>query len=131
MSASSTAPVQTPLLSNGIYAILKHTAMILLPASAALYVALAPLWHFPNPEAVAGSIAAVNTFLGLLVGISSQKYNNSDAKYDGELFVGHSDGVVQDVQVSLSSKDTEAKLPLMKNATFKVVPRSGDANAVG
>jgi hypothetical protein len=92
MSESSDAP-KKPLLSDGVYSKLKHTASIVLPAVAALYIALAQIWHFPNAEGVAGSIAAVNTFLGGLVALSSRSYNSqSSSKYAGEIRVTMENG---------------------------------------
>lgn len=84
---SESSPTKTPLLSDSAYLALKHTASIVLPAAAALYVGLAQFWHFPKPEEVAGSIALVNTFLGALVALSTKSYNSSDAKYIGKMLV--------------------------------------------
>ena len=76
---------QDHLISNGIYNKLKPVATTVLPAMAALYITLASLWELPNPDKVAASIAAVNAFLGVILGISTKSWNNSDAKYDGDL----------------------------------------------
>ena len=61
-------------MSNKVYDVLKWIAMVLLPASATLYMALAGIWGFPYGEQVVGSIAAVNTFLGVCLGISTAQY---------------------------------------------------------
>jgi hypothetical protein len=39
-----------------------------------LYVALAALWSLPNPEAVAGTVLAVDTFLGTLLHLQSASF---------------------------------------------------------
>jgi len=65
------------MLSNKLYDILKWIAQILLPASATLYFALANIWHLPYPEEIIGTIAAVDAFLGGLLGISTVLYNKS------------------------------------------------------
>lgn len=57
-----------------IYDALKFIAQILLPAVGTLYFALAGIWGFPYPEQVVGTITAVDTFLGVVLGISSAKY---------------------------------------------------------
>ena len=62
-------------MSNKTYDVLKWIAQILLPGLATLYAALAGIWGFPYAEAIVGTIAAVDTFLGVLLGISSAKYN--------------------------------------------------------
>lgn len=62
-------------MSNKLYDILKFVAQIVLPAMATLYLALAGFWKLPNPEAIAGTIIAIDTFLGAILGISSAQYN--------------------------------------------------------
>lgn len=62
-------------MSNKMYDILKWIAMVVLPAIATLYLALAGIWGFPYGEEVVGTIAAINAFLGALLGVSSAKYN--------------------------------------------------------
>ena len=62
-------------MNNKIYDILKYIAQIVLPALGTLYFALAQLWRLPYPEQIVGTITAVDTFLGLLLGVSTSKYN--------------------------------------------------------
>lgn len=62
-------------MSNKVYDILKFIAQILLPALGTLYFALAGIWGFPYAEQVVGTITAVDTFLGVVLGISSANYN--------------------------------------------------------
>ncbi len=64
-------------MSNKVYDILKWVAMIVLPAIATLYMAIANIWGFPYGEEVVGTITAVNTFLGAVLGISAVKYNKT------------------------------------------------------
>lgn len=64
-------------LQNKSYDILKWVALVALPATSALYLTLAALWNLPNPTEVAGTIAAVDTFLGVLLGVSSVKYTGN------------------------------------------------------
>lgn len=61
-------------LSNKNYDALKWIAQILLPATASLYVAVAGIWGFPYAKEVAGTISAVDLFIGALLGISSMNY---------------------------------------------------------
>ena len=63
------------VLNNGVYDVLKWIALYLLPALGTLYFALAGIWNFPYGEEVVGTITAVDTFLGVLLGISSANYN--------------------------------------------------------
>ena len=62
-------------MSNKVYNVLKWIAMVVLPATATLYFALAGIWGFPYGEEIVGTITAVDTFLGVLLGISSAQYH--------------------------------------------------------
>ena len=62
-------------MSNMVYDILKFVAQILLPALATLYFALAKIWGFPYAAEITGTLAAVDAFLGALLGISTANYN--------------------------------------------------------
>lgn len=61
-------------LKNKTYDILKWIALYLLPALGTLYFALSGIWGFPYGEQVVGTITAADTFLGVLLGISSASY---------------------------------------------------------
>lgn len=74
-------------LSNKTYNLLKWLITIVLPAVGALYFALAQVWHFPGSENVNGTINAVVTFVGLLIGYSTQQYNKTAGAPDGDLVV--------------------------------------------
>ena len=62
-------------LSNKAYDVLKWIAMYFLPALGTLYFALSGIWGLPYGEEVVGTVTAVDTFLGVILGISSAKYN--------------------------------------------------------
>jgi hypothetical protein len=62
-------------MSNKVYDILKWIALYVLPAIGTLYFALAGIWGFPFGEEVVGTITAVDTFLGVILGISTAQYN--------------------------------------------------------
>ena len=64
-------------MSNKLYDVLKWVAQILLPAIATLYFALAGIWNLPYGEEIVGTITAIDTFLGVILGISSKTYYNS------------------------------------------------------
>lgn len=65
-------------LSNKAYDILKFIAQIALPAVATLYFSLAGIWGFPYGEEVVGTITAIDTCLGVLLGVSSAKYKKEE-----------------------------------------------------
>ena len=62
-------------MSNKAYDILKWIALFLLPAIGTLYFALAGIWGFPYGEQIVGTITAIDTFLGVVLGISTARYN--------------------------------------------------------
>lgn len=62
-------------LTNKTYDMLKWIAQYLLPAAGTLYFALAGIWGFPYGEQVVGTITAIDTFLGVILGISTMQYN--------------------------------------------------------
>lgn len=65
------------MLSNKTYDVLKWIAMYLLPALGTLYFALAGIWKFPYGEEIVGTITALDTFLGVLLGISTAQYRKN------------------------------------------------------
>ena len=62
-------------MSNMVYDVLKWIAMYLLPALGTLYFALAGIWGLPYGEQIVGTITAIDTFLGVILGISTAQYN--------------------------------------------------------
>ena len=71
--------------SNKLYDVLKWIAMYFLPALGTLYFALSGIWGFPYGEEIVGTITAVDTFIGVLLGISTYNYrkdgeNGSDSE---------------------------------------------------
>lgn len=64
-------------MSNKLYDTLKWIALILLPALGTLYFALGEIWGFPYTEEVLGTITAIETFVGIILQISSARYKKS------------------------------------------------------
>ena len=62
-------------MSNKVYNLLKWIAMLFLPALGTLYFALAGIWGLPYGEQIVGTITAIDTFLGVVLGISTAQYN--------------------------------------------------------
>lgn len=65
-------------LNDKTYNTLKWIAMYLLPAAGTLYFALSGIWGLPYGEQVVGTITAVDTFLGVILGISTAQYNKAN-----------------------------------------------------
>ena len=64
-------------MSNKVYDVLKWIAMYFLPAIGTLYFALSGIWNLPYGEQVVGTITAIDTFLGVILGISNAQYNKN------------------------------------------------------
>jgi hypothetical protein len=108
---------KSPFMSDKVYGKLRIFVELLLPAVSTLYFTLAQIWGFPNPEKVVGSIAAITTFLGLLLRGARKSYDKSDAKYDGQMNVVEEDGKTV---FSLDLKADPETLSQKKDITFKV-----------
>lgn len=67
-------PIEMP---DKVYDILKWIALVVLPAIATLYAALSGIWGFPYGEQIVGTIAAIDTFFGVVIGVSSNQYNKT------------------------------------------------------
>jgi TRAP-type uncharacterized transport system fused permease subunit len=61
-------------MSNKTYDILKYIAQIVLPALGTLYFAIAEIWGLPYAKQIVGTITAVDTFMGVVLRISSNNY---------------------------------------------------------
>jgi hypothetical protein len=61
-----------------MYDTLKWIALILLPALAVFVTGLNAYWDIPNQDAIAGTIILVDTLLGALLQISSNKQESFD-----------------------------------------------------
>lgn len=61
-------------LKDGWYDKLKWVCLVLLPAISTLYFALSGIWGWPYATEILGTIAAIETFIGTLIGISHVNY---------------------------------------------------------
>ena len=71
-------------LKDGWYDRLKWICLILLPAVATLYWSIANIWSLPFAEQILGTIAAIETFIGTLIGISHVNYYKEDSYGDSD-----------------------------------------------
>ena len=61
-------------LENKVYDALKYIALIVLPAVATLYSGLAKVWALPYGAEIPATIMLVDTFLGVLLKVSTDNY---------------------------------------------------------
>ena len=64
-------------MENKTYDILKYVAQILIPAIATLYFSVSQIWGLPYGEQIVGTLTALDAFLGVCLGISSDNYHKS------------------------------------------------------
>lgn len=108
-----------PLFSGRTYDFIKKLVQIVLPAVATLYFTLAAIWGLPWAEEVVGTLAALTTFLGVLLGISSKMYEASGNKYVGRMVVVEREE--NGPMFSLELKGDPMELTDRKEITFEVV----------
>lgn len=103
------------VINSKLYDTLKPVALLYLPALATLYFAVAAIWHIPATEQVVGTITAVNTCIGGLLGLSSSNYTPPT---HGALVVNGTD--LKSVQIPMTPEEIAAK----KTIVLKVQPES-------
>lgn len=107
-------------MSNTLYDKLKFVAQILLPALGTLYFTLAGIWNLPAAEAVVGTIVAIDTFLGVLLHISTGRYIAPTEKPTGDIVVTEKNGVKT---YSLELTGDPDEIDKQSLITFQVVKR--------
>lgn len=75
------------LLSDRLYTWFKSSSLYVLPAIAAAYFGVAQIWGLPKAEEVVGTVAVLETLLGVLLRVSNKQYETSDARFDGSILV--------------------------------------------
>lgn len=65
-------------MNDKVYKVLKRITQYLLPALGTLYFGLAGIWNLPYGEQIVGTVTAVDTFLGVILGISTAQYNKTN-----------------------------------------------------
>lgn len=93
------------IFSNKTYDVLKWVALVLLPALATFYLALAQSWTLPYPTEVAATIAAIDVFLATLLGVSTSNYKIRAAVLNFNLTKEYSAVEVADTSPWVLSKE--------------------------
>ena len=70
------------ILKDSWYDVLKWVQRLFLPALATCYLALGSIWdgiiNLPYPEQISATIMAIDTFLGVILGISTANYKKAN-----------------------------------------------------
>lgn len=67
-------------MSNKTYDTLKKIAMYVLPATATFVITVFKIWNIPYGEEIGATITAIDTALGVILGISSANYSKKENK---------------------------------------------------
>ena len=67
-------------MSNKAYDFWKKVAQYYLPAIASAVVAIFKIWNIPYGTEISGTIMALDTLLGVILGISTYNYNKEAKK---------------------------------------------------
>lgn len=67
-------------MSNKTYDTLKKIAMYVLPAIATFVITVFKIWNIPYGEEIGATITAIDTALGVILGISSANYSKKGNK---------------------------------------------------
>lgn len=127
MTSESSHAKQTPMLSNSAYNVVKKSATIVLPALSGLYIAIAQIWNFDHVDQVVGTLAALNTFLGVIIQLSKKSYYASSAPYVGEIKVQN---IGEKKVFSLVVDGDPGELENMDSANFKINSDTGETPIV-
>lgn len=99
------------------YDTLKNYALLYLPGLGTLYFTIASIWHLPYAEEVVGTIAAVDTFLGVILKISTSNYTPPT---DGNLLVDRSQDGKERYQLDITTPLED--IPDKENIRLNVKP---------
>ena len=113
-------PVIDHMFTNKFYDKVKFITQILLPAIGTLYFTLSGIWNLPSADEVVGTIVALDTFLGVVLHISTQSYDKSEAKFDGSIDVLYLPNNKKTYSLNLDKEPSE--IEQADQITFKVNP---------
>jgi hypothetical protein len=116
-------------LNDGTYNLLKTLALVVLPAAASLYFGLSQIWGLPHAEKVLGTVSVTETFLGVLLGLSSSRFHTnvayakaSGAYYDGVAEV-HDDGSEEGPALAIKFNNQAVDIPEKNEIVLRVIKR--------
>lgn len=113
------------MFNNKVYDKLKFVAQIGLPALGTLYFTVATIYGVEDgafdPEKVSGTILAIDTFLGVLLGLSNKQFMNDDKNFAGDLHVVNTEDEGVQTMLAFNPGQSPESLENQKTVTMKVV----------
>lgn len=110
-------PVKLP---DAAYNWIKWLLIIVVPAFGTLYSQIADPLGLGGVETVLRVLFAVAAFFGLILGVSTVQYNNSDERFDGTIDPAFADAQTSDR--ALNIKGPTQKAQTKKEILLKVDP---------
>lgn len=110
------------MITGKMYDYLKWLAQVVLPGVGAAYFALAGLWGLPAAEEVAGTILVVDTFLGVLLGLSQVSYGKQVGGGVAHVIPKQGGGITYSLVLDGDPSD----IADMKEVRFRVIRPSPD-----
>lgn len=95
--------------SDKLYAALKWVALVLLPAVATLIFALGGVWEWDFKDKLVGTLAAIDTFIGVIIRVSSKQYYGNPDNFDGDLIIAEGSGEMPEVNAIFSDNPSTFK----------------------
>lgn len=105
------------IFTHKTYDRLKFVALVLLPALGTLYFTVAALWGLAHTTEVVGTITAIDTFLGVVLQLSSNSYYKNGRNFDGTMTVKETEAATQ---FALELNGDPADLPGKHSVEFNV-----------
>lgn len=96
------------MLTEKAYDRIKKLVQVVLPAFATLCFTIGSILDIAATGEVVGIVAAITTFLGVCLGISSRNYESTDAAYQGDISLKETE-IGTDVKLSLDPEDLVGK----------------------
>lgn len=109
------------MITGKTYDVLKAIALIWLPAVGTLYFALAGIWGLPSAEEVVGTIVAINTFMGVVLQISSHNYTEGNLQAGSMVVRDTPEG--KQYMLELDTTQSIDELDKADTLTFRVVKK--------
>lgn len=110
-----------PLLANHTYDVMKNAVILTLPAMATLYFAIAKIWSLPYADDIVATITALSTFFGIILRVSSKRYDANEAQFGGTIDVIQKPEGGQKVLFAFKDDEVAENLDKRDEITFKIV----------
>lgn len=110
------------VLSPKAYEFFKNLVQLILPGLGTLYFSIAKIWELGYGEQVVATLAAIATFLGIVLKISSNTYDKLEMGFDGDMIVTEDEDGGQTMRLDLKT-DADV-LALKDKISFKKVVQS-------